>query len=52
MRRHELIDYITCVAEQSNRIPLEVIGYRHERRPILFVVVTLVRELRPALRNP
>lgn len=40
VRHHELVDYITTVAQASNRMTLEVIGYSHERRPILFVVVT------------
>lgn len=40
VRHHELVDYITAVAERSDRMTVEVIGYSHERRPILFVVVT------------
>ena len=40
VRHHELVDYITRVAELSDRLTLEVIGYTHERRPILFVVAT------------
>ncbi len=40
VRHHELVDYITAVAESSERMTVEVIGYSHERRPILFVVVT------------
>ncbi|MBT8106931.1 MAG: peptidase [Gammaproteobacteria bacterium] len=40
VRHHQLVDYITRVAEQSDRLALEVIGYSHERRPILFLVAT------------
>jgi hypothetical protein len=40
VRHHQLVDYITRVAAQSDRLTLEVIGYSHERRPILFVVAT------------
>ncbi len=40
VRHHQLVDYITRVAEQSPRLSVEVIGYSHERRPILFVVAT------------
>ena len=40
VRHHQLVDYITRVAGMSDRLSLEVIGYTHERRPILFVVAT------------
>ncbi len=40
VRHHQLVDYITTVAEASDRMTVEVIGYSHERRPILFLVVS------------
>ena len=40
VRHHQLVDYITHVAGLSDRLSLEVIGYTHERRPILFVTAT------------
>ncbi len=40
VRHHKLVDYITRVAERSDRLTVEIIGYSHERRPILFVVAT------------
>lgn len=40
VRHHELVGYITAVAELSDRLTVETIGYSHERRPILFVVAT------------
>ncbi len=40
VRHHKLVEYITQVAEASPRMSVEVIGYTHERRPILFVVAT------------
>ena len=40
VRHHQLVEYITRVAEMSDRLSVEVIGYTHERRPILFVVAT------------
>ena len=40
VRHHELVDYITTVAELSDRMKLQIAGYTHERRPILFVVTT------------
>lgn len=61
VRHHELVDYITTVAGQSERMSVEVIGHSHERRPILFVVVTSpanharidqIREQHVALTEP
>ena len=40
VRHHELVNYIKAVAELSDRLSVEVIGYSHGRRPILFVVAT------------
>ncbi len=40
VRHHELVEYIRKVAELSDRLSVETIGYTHERRPILFVVAT------------
>lgn len=40
VRHHQLVDYITRIAALSDRMSAEVIGYSHERRPILFVTVT------------
>ncbi len=40
VRHHELVDYITTVAKMSDRLKLEIAGYTHERRPILFVIAT------------
>ncbi len=33
VRHHELVDYITTVANISDRLELEIAGYTHERRP-------------------
>jgi len=40
VRHHKLVEYVTTVANLSDRMSIEVIGYTHERRPILFVVAT------------
>ena len=40
VRHHQLVDYLTQLAGMSDRLSLEVIGYTHERRPILFLVAT------------
>jgi len=40
VRYHELVEYITAVANLSNRLKLEIAGYSYERRPILFVIAT------------
>lgn len=40
VRHHELVDYINTVAGLSDRLTVEVAGYSHERRPILFIVAT------------
>ena len=40
VRHHQLVDYIRHVAELSDRLTIETIGYSHERRPILFLVAT------------
>jgi hypothetical protein len=40
VRHHKLVEYITTVANLSDRMSIEVIGYTHERRPILFVVAS------------
>ncbi|MEX2257679.1 MAG: M14 family zinc carboxypeptidase [Woeseia sp.] len=61
VRHHELVDYIRHVAELSDRLTVETIGYSHERRPILFVVATspgnqqridAIREQHIALSEP
>ena len=36
VRHHKLVEYIWTVANLSDRLSVEVIGYTHERRPILF----------------
>ncbi len=40
IRHHQLVEYINDIANTSDRMSVEVIGYSHERRPILFIVVT------------
>ncbi|MBT8039843.1 MAG: hypothetical protein KJN78_06360, partial [Gammaproteobacteria bacterium] len=40
VRHHKLVEYIRTVADLSDRLTVETIGYTHERRPILFVVAT------------
>ena len=40
VRHHELVEYLRMIANLSNRLTVETIGYSHERRPILFVVAT------------
>ena len=40
VRHHQLVDYIRHVAELSDRLTVETIGYSHERRPILQLVAT------------
>ena len=40
VRHHELVDYLRLVANLSDRLSIETIGYSHERRPVLFVVAT------------
>ena len=40
VRHHELVDYINTVAGLSDRLTVEVAGYSHERRPILFVIAS------------
>ena len=40
VRHHQLVSYLTRLAEVSDRISVETIGYSHEGRPILFFVVT------------
>jgi hypothetical protein len=40
VRHHKLVEYIRQIAEASPRMTVETIGYSHERRPILFIVVT------------
>lgn len=39
--RHDvMVRYLTEIAEESDRISVETLGYSHEGRPILFFVVT------------
>ncbi len=61
VRHHKLVEYIWTVANLSDRLSVEVIGYTHERRPILFVVATSaanhariddIREQHVALTEP
>jgi len=40
VRHHQLVEYLQAVASLSDRITVETIGYSHERRPILFLVIT------------
>ncbi len=40
VRHHHMVAYLTAVAEASDRITVETIGYSHEDRPIQFFVVT------------
>ncbi len=40
VRHHQLVEYLQTVAGLSDRMTVEIIGYSHERRPILFLVVT------------
>ncbi len=40
VRHDKMVEYLTAVAEASDRISVETIGYSHEGRPILFFVVT------------
>ncbi|MDJ0917409.1 MAG: M14 family metallopeptidase [Woeseiaceae bacterium] len=61
VRHHQLVDYLRLVANMSDRLSVETIGYSHERRPILFVVATSesnrdnleqIRERHIALTDP
>jgi hypothetical protein len=40
VRHHELVEYLRMLANLSDRLTIETIGYSHERRPILFLVAT------------
>ncbi len=40
VRHHQLVEYLRLLAESSDRLTVETIGYSHERRPILFLVAT------------
>jgi len=40
VRHDQMVAYLRELAEGSDRISVETIGYSHERRPILFFVVT------------
>ena len=40
VRHHKMVEYLTLVAEQSDRMSIETIGYTHERRPIVFLTIT------------
>ncbi len=61
VRHHQLVDYLRLLAERSDRLTVETIGYSHERRPILFLVATTpdnharlddIREQHVALSEP
>ena len=40
VRHDQMVTYLQAISGQSDRISVETIGYSHERRPILFFVVT------------
>lgn len=40
VRHDQMVSYLTELAQTSDRITVETIGYTHEYRPILFFVVT------------
>lgn len=44
-RLHLMADYLTRLAETSDRMSVETIGYSHERRPILHFVVSAPENL-------
>ena len=37
VRHHELVSYLQLVANLSNRLTIETIGFSHERRPICYI---------------
>ncbi len=39
-RHHQLIDYLTAVAEASDRVTLEQYGWSHQRRPLVILTIT------------
>ena len=40
VRHHQLVEYLQTIASMSDRMSVEIIGYSHEQRPILFLVIT------------
>ena len=40
VRHHELVAYISKIVKLSDRMSLEIAGYTHEKRPVLFVIAT------------
>ncbi|WP_270376149.1 M14 family zinc carboxypeptidase [Marinicauda sp. Alg238-R41] len=40
VRHSQMVDYLRQLAELSDRIDVETIGYSHEHRPILFFTIT------------
>ena len=40
VRHHELVAYISKIVKMSDRMSLEIAGYTHEKRPVLFVIAT------------
>lgn len=40
VRHGQMVEYLRQLAEMSDRISVETIGYTHEHRPILFFIVT------------
>ncbi len=40
VRHHQLVEYLQTIASMSDRMSVEIIGYSHEQRPILYLVIT------------
>lgn len=40
IRHHQLVEYMQMLAESSNRVAVNVVGYSHEKRPLLEIIIT------------
>lgn len=40
IRHHQLVEYMQLLGESSDRVVVNIVGYSHERRPLLEIIIT------------
>ncbi|MHA1544333.1 MAG: M14 family zinc carboxypeptidase, partial [Alphaproteobacteria bacterium] len=40
IRHHQLVEYMQLLARTSDRVVVNIVGYSHERRPLLEIIIT------------
>lgn len=40
VRHHQLVEYMEALGDASDRVVVNIVGYSHERRPLLEIIIT------------